>query len=204
MRPTLTGYTGDVLRPVVGLRFDVARATWTRRTCALFLRGPPTEAPRNRERVTPQTRTAYELNLDSTRRPRVVRVLRDARIRHLLTGVFNTAWSYLLFSALVLSTGGRLHYLVILAITHVVTVLTAFLIYSRLVFPTTGFHVSQLLRFWSVYLVAIIFNAVALPLLVEGVTLPVLLAQMLIVGVTAAMSFLGHKHWSFRHDGPAA
>jgi len=60
---------------------------------------------------------------------------------------------------------------------------------------------ADLWRFETVYLSALAVNFVVLPLLVEIAHLPVLLAQALIVLVTSLMSWVGHKHYSFRRSG---
>ena len=61
---------------------------------------------------------------------------------------------------------------------------------------------SDLWRFETVYLSALAVNFVLLPVLVELAHLPVLLAQALIVFVTSVMSWVGHKHYSFRRTDP--
>ena len=89
-------------------------------------------------------------------------------------------------------------YFVILLLAHVVGVLEAFVVYRRTVFQVRGHVLRDLARFESVYLVALGVNATLLPLLVEVVGLPVIASQVLIVAVTALVSFFGHKHFSFR------
>jgi putative flippase GtrA len=56
----------------------------------------------------------------------------------------------------------------------------------------------DLWRFETVYLTSLAINLVLLPILVEFTHLPVLLAQALILLVTSVMSWVGHKHYSFR------
>ena len=125
-------------------------------------------------------------------------------LRFLAVGVVNTAYGYAVFVALQLGLGDRLHYLGVLLVAHVISVLTAFVLYRRFVFHASGGPVlHELARFWSVYLVALLVNALVLLAAVEGLALPVLLAQALALVVTAAMSFLGHSRFSFR-PAPAA
>ncbi len=85
-----------------------------------------------------------------------------------------------------------------MACAHVVSVLVAFVLYRFVVFRVRGHVLSDLWRFETVYLSALAVNFVLLPLLVEIASLPVLLAQALIVFVTSVMSWVGHKHYSFR------
>src|SRR5450759_3646935 len=80
--------------------------------------------------------------------------------------------------------------------------------YRFVVFRVRGHVLSDLWRFETVYLSALAVNFALLPLLVEIAGLPVLLAQALIVFVTSLMSWVGHKHYSFRRrpspDDPAS
>jgi putative flippase GtrA len=79
-------------------------------------------------------------------------------------------------------------------------VLVAFVLYRYAVFRVRGHVLSDLWRFATVYLSSLAVNLVLLPVLVEFAHLPVLLAQALIVFVTAVMNWLGHKHFSFRRS----
>ena len=90
------------------------------------------------------------------------------------------------------------HYLVALVFAHVVGVLFAFVLYRFVVFRVRGHVLADLWRFETVYLLALAVNFVLLPILVEIVHLPVLVAQALIVLVTSVMSWVGHKNYSFR------
>ena len=129
----------------------------------------------------------------------LLRVVRDQRVAFLAVGGFNTAFGYLLFAMLLLLLGHRL-YLVALVCAYVVSVLSAFVLYRFLVFRVRGHVLRDLWRFVTVYLFALAVNFVTLPLLVELVHVPVLVAQAMIVLVTSVMSWMGHKHYSFRRS----
>jgi putative flippase GtrA len=127
----------------------------------------------------------------------LLRVVRDQRVAFLAVGATNTLFGYLLFAALLLLLGHRL-YLVALVCAYVLSVLVAFVLYRHLVFKVRGHVLADLWRFVTVYLAAFAVNLVVLPLLVELAHLPVLVAQAMIVLVTSLMSWVGHKHYSFR------
>ena len=127
----------------------------------------------------------------------LLRVVRDQRVAFLAVGATNTLFGYLLFAALLLLLGHRL-YLVALVCAYVLSVLIAFVLYRHLVFRVRGHVLADLWRFVTVYLAAFAVNLVVLPLLVELAHLPVLVAQAMIVLITSTMSWLGHKHYSFR------
>ena len=130
----------------------------------------------------------------------LLRLVRDQRVAFLIVGGINTVVGYLSFAAFLLTVGGRFHYLVALACAHVVSVLFAFVLYRFVVFRVRGHVLADLWRFETVYLAALAVNFVLLPVLVEIVHLPVLVAQALIVLVTSVMSWVGHKRYSFRRS----
>lgn len=127
----------------------------------------------------------------------LLRVVRDQRVAFVAVGAFNTGFGFLCFAALLWLLGQRL-YLVALLGAYVISVLLAFVLYRHLVFRVSGHVLADLWRFVTVYLLAFAVNLVVLPVLVELAHLPVLLAQAMIVLITSVMSWLGHKHYSFR------
>ncbi|HZX99770.1 MAG TPA: GtrA family protein [Dermatophilaceae bacterium] len=125
------------------------------------------------------------------------RVVRDQRVAFLIVGGINTVVGFLCFAGFLVVLGKQ-RYLVALVCAHVVAVLIAFVLYRFAVFRVRGHVLADLWRFETVYLSALAVNFVVLPVLVELAHLPVLLAQALIVLVTSVMSWVGHKHFSFR------
>jgi len=131
-----------------------------------------------------------------------LRVVRDQRVAFLIVGGINTVVGFLCFAGFLVLLGKQ-HYLVALVCAHVVAVLIAFVLYRFVVFRVRGHVLADLWRFETVYLSALAVNLVLLPVLVEIVHLPPLVGQALIVFVTAMMSWVGHKHFSFRRSGSA-
>jgi putative flippase GtrA len=125
----------------------------------------------------------------------------DERAAFVLMGALNTAFAFGVFISLQLTLGRHVHYLVILLLTHVLGVLEAFAAYRYRVFKVRGNVLVDLLRFESVNLVAFAINLAMLPLLVEVCSLPVILAQVVVLLVVTLGTFLGHKHFSFRRRG---
>ena len=128
----------------------------------------------------------------------LLRIVKDRRIAFLIVGIVNTGVGFLWFILFLYTVGAWLGYLVALLFAHVASVLCAFVLYRKLVFRVSGHVVADLLRFETVYLVALGINAVLLPILVELGGLPVLLSQALIVFVTTVVSYVGHRRFSFR------
>ena len=126
------------------------------------------------------------------------RLLASERVRFLIVGGVNTAFGYLLFVALELAAGDDLGYIGVLLISHIISVMFAFVMHRRLVFRVEGNVLVDLLRFWSVYATTIAVNAAALPLLVEVAGLPVIAAQTLFTVVAVLATYVAHKRFSFR------
>jgi putative flippase GtrA len=120
--------------------------------------------------------------------------------RFAMVGVVNTVFAFALFAGLQLTIGGRVHYLVVLVMSHIVSVLEAYVLQRWLVFRVSGRWWRDLARFWSVYLVALAVNLVALPLLVEIGHIPVLPAQAMVMAGVALGSYVAHRAFTFRHS----
>jgi putative flippase GtrA len=129
-----------------------------------------------------------------------LRPLDDEKVRFLLAGGWNTAFGYGVFTVLVLLFSYVMHYTLLLVIAYVVATLNAFVIYRRFVFRVRGDWVRDLIRFVGVYVVSLVLNLVALPVLVEVAGFRVLVAQAVAVCVTGVVSFVAHKRFSFRRQ----
>jgi len=132
----------------------------------------------------------------------LLRVVSDQRVAFLIVGGINSVVGYAAFFAFLMLLGDHWGapwgYLATLACAHVVSVLIAFVLYRVAVFRVRGHLLADLWRFETVYLGALAVNFMLLPLLVELAHLPVLLAQAVIMFLTAIISWLGHKNYSFR------
>jgi len=120
----------------------------------------------------------------------------------LLVGATNTLVGFATFSALTLWVfrDVTLGYLLSLVVSYAIGVSLAFVLYRRFVFKVRGHFFRDFARFVSVYLAAIAVNAALLPLLVEVITIPPLVAQAIILTSTTLLSFFGHKKFSFRRS----
>lgn len=137
-------------------------------------------------------------------RRKVVAVLDTQVARFAVIGIVNTLFSFGVFAGLQVAIGGRVHYLVILVVSHVLGVLEAYVLQRLFVFRVVGRWWRDLARFWSVYLVALAVNLVALPILVEAGRVPVLPAQAIAMAVTALGTFVAHRSFTFRRPSQAA
>lgn len=139
------------------------------------------------------------------------RIVKDQRVAFLIVGGFNTvlgtAW-FIVFELLFGRNLGPYGYMASLLCAHVAAVLCAFVLYRRFVFRVTGHVLMDLARFELVNLSALGINLVALPFVVELLSIPAIPAQLLVTLVTALVSYFGHKGFSFRrprgHDVDAS
>lgn len=129
-------------------------------------------------------------------------LVKNDKVAFVIVGAANTVIGALWFVAFQLTVGSIAGYMVSLVLAHLASVLCAFVLYRWLVFRVRGHVLRDLIRFEMVYLGALGVNAVLLPLLVEVVGIAPIPAQFTIVFVTAVLSYLGHKHFSFRRPTP--
>lgn len=135
----------------------------------------------------------------------LLRLIRDQRVAFLIVGGINTVVGFGLFVGFDLTFGRMIDKsagtvagsLATLAFSHVFGVLCAFVLHRRFVFKVRGHVLKDLARFESVYLVALGINAVVLPVLVH-VGLNRIVAQAIITLASTVLSYVGHRHFSFR------
>jgi len=149
--------------------------------------------------------TEFDLPTESAPPGPLIRLVHDQRVAFLVVGGINTVVGFGIFVACSETVGhivdhrfGRVAAALVTAgISHVLGVLFAFVMHRRFVFRVRGHVLRDLMRFWSVYLVAGAINIVALPVLVE-LGLHRIPAQAIIVAATTLLSYFGHRHFSFR------
>ena len=130
-------------------------------------------------------------------------VLRARQPRFVLVGVYNTVFGFACFALLVHLLHDEVHYIALLLISHVISTLNAYLGHRYVVFRVRGHFFRDLFRFWSVYLVSIGINVAALPVAVDGLGVPLLIAQAGITLALVVLTYVLHSRFSFAR-GPAA
>ena len=128
----------------------------------------------------------------------VRRSIADRRFRFLIAGGWNTMFGYGSFAGLYWLLCHRFHYLVILAGCTIINITMAFMTHKFFVFRTRGNYVREYLRYYVVYAVPTGIGFVALPFGIEVLHMNAYLAQLCIMGITVVISYLGHKHVTFR------
>jgi putative flippase GtrA len=128
--------------------------------------------------------------------------------RYILVGGFNTAFGFGVFALLNWSFQGlgSFSYMYAWALANVIAITAAFLAYKWFVFRTRGNYLTEWTRCFGVYGSGIVFGLVALPITVTILRKALhrpeeapYLAMAALTVVTVFLSFLGHKHFAFRH-----
>jgi len=122
----------------------------------------------------------------------------DERFRFLVVGAYNTAFGFLLFPILYLLLQRRLHYLVILVITHAIAVANSFIAHRRFAFRAVGPVLPQLFRYKVGYVGALALSIGGMYLLVSRLGLSPLLAQPILMVLSIVLTYLWHSRVSFR------
>jgi putative flippase GtrA len=137
----------------------------------------------------------------------LLRLIRDQRIAFLIVGGINTVVGFALFVGCERTLGRWVDgvagtvagSLATLVASHVLGVLSAFVLYRKFVFRVEGHVWRDLARFESVYLTSLGINAIALPIVVE-LGMARIAAQALITIALALFSYGAHRHFSFRRS----
>lgn len=108
-----------------------------------------------------------------------------------------TLW-YWLFWALLRDVGGRNAHFIALVPTYVFAILSAFILYRKLVFRVEGHTVRDLLRFSTVYITTFLANIPLMWLMKDRLGFHPMVAQVLNTGVVTVASFVFHKRFSFK------
>ena len=120
---------------------------------------------------------------------------RDQRLRFLAVGALNTAVGYGLF-ALFLYLG--LHYFLAQFVATPLAIAHSYLWNKYFTFQSAGHSLPEILRFLGVYALSYAFNVALLFACVEWAHLNPYLAGVVGLFVTTAISYLGHRRFSFR------
>ena len=124
------------------------------------------------------------------------------KINYLLVGGWNTVFGYCAFLSLYYLLNQYIHYVFLLMLSNILSVTNAYIGYKIFVFKTKGNYLREYVRFYMVYGVALILNLILLPLAVELLRVDPPSAQGVILWFTVVISYLGHKHFSFKKHTP--
>jgi putative flippase GtrA len=122
--------------------------------------------------------------------------------RYLITGGYNTAFSFALFVFLNILLEGKLHYIVILIINHFISVINSFLSMKIFVFKTRGNYFAEYLKCNITYLVSLGINMSMLYLLVSILSLNLYISQLACIVLVVVITYFMHQKFSFSANNP--
>ena len=96
---------------------------------------------------------------------------------------------------------GALPYLAVTAMANLGTALIAYPAYRTFVFGSSTGWLRGFAKFYTVYLVGLVCSLLGMPLLIEVLGVPVLLAQAIMIATVPLVSYLLHRFWTFA-DNP--
>lgn len=132
--------------------------------------------------------------------PKALRPYRE-QVLYLAVGAWNTLFGYGVFVLLYYLVGGRVSVSVVIVASYVVAVLSAYIGYRYVAFRSHGPVLREFPRFSAVYLVTLIANLVFFPVALRLLPLSTYAVQALFTVGVVVISYLGHRHFSFRARG---
>lgn len=122
----------------------------------------------------------------------------ETKIKYLVVGGWNTIFGYMAFALLYFVFNRYLHINLILIFSYILSITNAYLGYKLFVFKTKGNYLREYFRFYLVYGPILLLNLLFLPVMVRFLKISPLLIQGSFVFITVALSYFGHKNFSFK------
>jgi putative flippase GtrA len=120
------------------------------------------------------------------------------KLRFILVGGYNTVFSYATFCLFNFLFSHKVHYLLILAISHFIAVFHSFINFRFFVFRSKGHFWHEYLRVNLVYLGYFFCNAALLYALKELLGMNIFTAQLICILTLVAATYFLHKNFSFK------
>lgn len=106
-------------------------------------------------------------------------------------------FGYFIFVLLYYLLATRVHYVILLALSNVLSITNAYIGYKVFVFKTKGNYWLEYSRFYIIYGSALLLNFIFLPLCVEYLMISPPVAQGGLMFISVIFSYYGHKKMSF-------
>jgi len=119
-------------------------------------------------------------------------------LRFLITGGWNTVFSYALLAFMYYTLSEKLHYIVIMVAASVISITNAYICHKFFVFKTKGNYLKEYIRYYVVYAVPLGLSFIFFPFCIEVLRMNFYLTQAILTVITVFISYFGHKHVSFR------
>ncbi len=119
-------------------------------------------------------------------------------LRYLLSGGWNTVFGYGVSVGLYVILVDKLHITVIAAIANILSITMSFLTYKLFVFKTSGKWLLEYGRSYIVYGGMAVFGIILIWVFVDILKWQIWYAQALVILINVAVSYLGHKFFTFK------
>lgn len=127
----------------------------------------------------------------------MLKIINKNKVKYIISGIWNTAFSYLVFLALY-HYFTNTNYIYLLCASQVIGITNAYIVYKFIVFKTTGNYLKEYLRFYLVYGFSLLLNFLLIIIFVNFFEMNPLLAQGIIAFIVALIGYFGHSIFSFR------
>lgn len=130
-------------------------------------------------------------------------MINSQKIRYLIVGGINTAIGYGVGVGSYKLLSPILHIVAIGVLSNIIAITVSFLTYKLFVFKTKGNWLPEYFRAWLVYGGMAAVGVALLWAFVDGMRMPIWLAQGLVILLTVVISYLGHARYTFRRKTSA-
>ncbi len=120
------------------------------------------------------------------------------KIRFLLVGGYNAAFSYIVFAIAVFFIGKE-HYQLCVALQWIISSVFSFVNQKIFVFCTKGNWIKEYLKCCTTWVVSYLCNAFILELIVRYITKNVYVGQIVSIFLASIVTYVLFKYFAFRH-----
>lgn len=120
------------------------------------------------------------------------------KIRFLLVGGWNAAFSYIIF-AIAVNILGHENYQICVALQWIISSVFSFVNQKVFVFCTKGHWIKEYFKCCTTWVFSYIFNAILLELIVRFVSKNVYVGQFFSILMASIVTYILFKYFAFRH-----
>ena len=128
----------------------------------------------------------------------LLRAYNSRPLRFLITGGWNTAFSYISMAVLYYFFSAKFHYMVIVISASIINITQAYITHKFIVFKTRGNYLKEYLRYYVVYAVPLGLSFLFFPVFIDFLKINFYVTQAILTFFTVIISWFGHKNISFR------
>lgn len=124
------------------------------------------------------------------------------KIRFLLVGGFNAAFSYVIFAIAIYLIGSE-HYQICVALQWIISSVFSFVNQKIFVFCTKGHWIKEYLKCCTTWAVSYACNALILEIIVRYISKNVYLSQLVSIFLASIVTYVLFKYFAFKHEKTA-